>query len=105
MPDDGSSMIGCDICDDWYHWLVKTDWLKNLCTQLKKTVEFHGRREMTLCLCNLCFRVCVNITAEPTDEQWYCPRCMLKNQGGEEKKKRGRKPKAGRGRGKKKMSF
>ncbi|KAK3102352.1 hypothetical protein FSP39_010746 [Pinctada imbricata] len=20
MPDDGSPMIGCDICDDWYHW-------------------------------------------------------------------------------------
>ena len=22
MPDDGSPMIGCDICDDWYHWSV-----------------------------------------------------------------------------------
>ncbi|KAL4226377.1 transcription initiation factor TFIID subunit 3 [Mactra antiquata] len=21
MPDDGSPMIGCDICDDWYHWV------------------------------------------------------------------------------------
>ncbi|XP_074644655.1 uncharacterized protein LOC141901360 isoform X2 [Tubulanus polymorphus] len=20
VPDDGSPMIGCDICDDWYHW-------------------------------------------------------------------------------------
>jgi len=20
MPDDGSPMIGCDECDDWYHW-------------------------------------------------------------------------------------
>ena len=20
MPDDGSPMIGCDVCDDWYHW-------------------------------------------------------------------------------------
>ena len=19
-PDDGSPMIGCDDCDDWYHW-------------------------------------------------------------------------------------
>lgn len=19
-PDDGSPMIGCDECDDWYHW-------------------------------------------------------------------------------------
>jgi len=22
QPDDGSPMIGCDLCDDWYHWLV-----------------------------------------------------------------------------------
>ena len=22
QPDDGSPMIGCDICDDWYHWSV-----------------------------------------------------------------------------------
>lgn len=21
--DDGSPMIGCDECDDWYHWYVK----------------------------------------------------------------------------------
>jgi len=20
MQDDGSPMIGCDKCDDWYHW-------------------------------------------------------------------------------------
>lgn len=20
QQDDGSPMIGCDICDDWYHW-------------------------------------------------------------------------------------
>jgi len=20
MPDDGTPMIGCDECDDWYHW-------------------------------------------------------------------------------------
>ena len=20
-PDDGSPMIGCDECDDWYHWV------------------------------------------------------------------------------------
>ena len=22
FPDNGSPMIGCDKCDDWYHWLV-----------------------------------------------------------------------------------
>jgi len=22
-PDDGSPMIGCDECDDWYHWVRK----------------------------------------------------------------------------------
>ena len=22
QPDDGSPMIGCDVCDDWYHWSV-----------------------------------------------------------------------------------
>ena len=20
LPDDGSAMVGCDTCDDWYHW-------------------------------------------------------------------------------------
>ncbi len=29
MPDDGSPMIGCDTCDDWYHWCV-TSLLCNL---------------------------------------------------------------------------
>ena len=50
-------------------------------------------------------RVCVNITAEPSDDKWFCPRCVLKNLGADDKKKRGRKPKAGRGRGKKKAGF
>ena len=22
-PDDGSPMIGCDECDDWYHWVCE----------------------------------------------------------------------------------
>ena len=43
--DDGSPMIGCDKCDDWYHW------------------------------------ACVGITSEPAENtDWYCPRCVLKNQ-------------------------
>jgi len=25
QPDDGSPMIGCDVCDDWYHWSVFID--------------------------------------------------------------------------------
>ena len=24
QPDDGSPMIGCDVCDDWYHWSVQS---------------------------------------------------------------------------------
>ncbi len=44
----------------------------------------------------------MHITSEPSDDEWYCPRCVLKISGAEEKKRRGRKPKAGRGRGKKK---
>jgi len=27
QPDDGSAMIGCDFCDDWYHWSVVADHL------------------------------------------------------------------------------
>lgn len=23
-PDTGSPMIGCDECDDWYHWMVRS---------------------------------------------------------------------------------
>lgn len=43
--DDGSPMIGCDECDDWYHW------------------------------------VCVSIRVAPDDdENWYCSRCLAKNQ-------------------------
>ncbi|XP_039272058.2 uncharacterized protein LOC120346397 [Styela clava] len=44
-PDDGSPMIGCDTCDDWYHW------------------------------------PCVNIKKEPPDDvDWYCPRCIKRQQ-------------------------
>ncbi|XP_014778658.1 transcription initiation factor TFIID subunit 3 [Octopus bimaculoides] len=43
LPDDGSPMIGCDDCDEWYHW------------------------------------PCVNIKeAPPEQDQWFCPKCLLK---------------------------
>lgn len=57
LPDDGSPMIGCDGCDDWYHW------------------------------------PCVNIREEPpSEEQWFCQKCLLKTKN-KPKRKRRRKTK------------
>ncbi|KAH9510176.1 hypothetical protein Btru_043652 [Bulinus truncatus] len=41
-PDDGTEMVGCDQCDNWYHW------------------------------------PCVGITEAPTEEHWYCAKCLPK---------------------------
>ncbi|CAI5786504.1 transcription initiation factor TFIID subunit 3 isoform X1 [Podarcis lilfordi] len=44
-PDDGSAMIGCDDCDDWYHWLCvgitaappeEMQWFCSRCASKKK---------------------------------------------------------------------
>ncbi|XP_033018893.1 transcription initiation factor TFIID subunit 3 isoform X2 [Lacerta agilis] len=44
-PDDGSAMIGCDDCDDWYHWLCvgitaappeDVQWFCSRCASKKK---------------------------------------------------------------------
>ena len=46
-PDDGSPMIGCDECDDWYHWICvgiqqepadNQDWFCPRCVQRKSTM-------------------------------------------------------------------
>lgn len=47
QPDDGSPMIGCDICEEWYHWVcvgIKVDpeedsWFCPKCTGHQKKVE------------------------------------------------------------------
>ncbi|XP_067683136.1 transcription initiation factor TFIID subunit 3-like [Haliotis asinina] len=61
MQDDGSPMIGCDTCDDWYHW------------------------------------TCMNITEEPKEDEWYCPRCQEVRA----RTPKGGKPKDGKPKGKK----
>ena len=51
-PDDGSPMIGCDECDDWYHWICvgiqqepadNQDWFCPRCVQ-KKTSMYIERK-------------------------------------------------------------
>ncbi|XP_006813742.1 uncharacterized protein LOC100372715 [Saccoglossus kowalevskii] len=45
LPDDGSPMIGCDTCDDWYHWPCvgiteepsADEWYCKRCTAKKKS--------------------------------------------------------------------
>merc|ERR1712241_1107826 len=58
--DDGSPMIGCDQCDDWYHWLCvginsepseNQDWFCTRCMAKKqglyldKTATFHPKQK------------------------------------------------------------
>jgi len=38
QADDGSPMIGCDVCDDWYHWYV------TLSVNTANNVSSRGRR-------------------------------------------------------------
>ena len=40
----------------------------------------------------VCCRVCVGIKVEPAEsDNWYCPRCMLKQKGNKKKKQRRKK--------------
>ena len=80
-------MIGCDECDDWYHWSVAID----LCTfyQQEKKNGFESNFAMNCC------RVCVGIRVPPAEtENWYCQRCIAKKQGSLMDKKKGRKKKS-----------
>ncbi|XP_041347810.1 transcription initiation factor TFIID subunit 3-like [Gigantopelta aegis] len=52
MPDDGSPMIGCDGCDDWYHWPCvniteeppkEQDWFCPRCAAKSKAKGVKGR--------------------------------------------------------------
>ncbi|KAL3852412.1 hypothetical protein ACJMK2_016060 [Sinanodonta woodiana] len=56
MPDDGSPMIGCDVCDDWYHWpcvnikvepASEDQWFCSKCVQppAKKQQKKRGRKK------------------------------------------------------------
>ncbi|XP_061494284.1 transcription initiation factor TFIID subunit 3-like isoform X2 [Rhineura floridana] len=51
-PDDGSAMIGCDDCDDWYHWLCvgitaappeEIQWFCSRCASKKKDNKKHKK--------------------------------------------------------------
>ena len=52
-PDDGSPMIGCDECDDWYHWICvgiqqepadNQDWFCPRCVQRKSNMFIDHRK-------------------------------------------------------------
>ncbi|ELK16914.1 Transcription initiation factor TFIID subunit 3 [Pteropus alecto] len=52
-PDDGSPMIGCDDCDDWYHWSCvglmtappeEMQWFCNKCANKKKDKKHKKRK-------------------------------------------------------------
>ncbi|KYO38772.1 transcription initiation factor TFIID subunit 3 isoform A [Alligator mississippiensis] len=52
-PDDGSPMIGCDDCDDWYHWPCvgitteppeETQWFCSKCANKKKDKKHKKRK-------------------------------------------------------------
>lgn len=53
--DDGSPMIGCDGCDNWYHWLCvgihvapesSSDWFCRVCIMQRKEMEAGGGLEL-----------------------------------------------------------
>lgn len=50
MQDDGSAMIGCDMCDDWYHWVcvgIKEEPSEDepwYCPKCKKPSKSKGKR-------------------------------------------------------------
>lgn len=54
MQDDGSPMIGCDVCDDWYHWVcvgIKEEpsedepWYCSKCVKPSKSKSKRGRKK------------------------------------------------------------
>jgi hypothetical protein len=54
-------MIACDLCDDWYHWLVIIYF------------EFFF-------LIKIFHRECVGIVEEPPESiPWFCPKCHRSN--------------------------
>ena len=57
-------MIGCDECDDWYHWWVTR----------RSHAPVSSQHSVSLTTCSCC-RTCVGITQEPPeDESWFCPK-------------------------------
>ncbi|XP_053377058.1 zinc finger CCCH domain-containing protein 13-like isoform X3 [Mercenaria mercenaria] len=54
MQDDGSAMIGCDICDEWYHWVCvgieeepseDSSWYCPKCVKPSKSKSKRGRKK------------------------------------------------------------
>ena len=77
--DDGTPMIGCDECDDWYHWY-----------DLKLIFKNHYFKKFISILSFS--RICVGIRVPPAEtESWFCQRCIAKKQGSLKDKKKGRK--------------
>ena len=74
-------MIGCDECDDWYHWYVSLCYIFLICFNLLSALFIE--------------RVCVGIRVPPAEtESWFCQRCIAKKQGSLKDKKKGRKKKS-----------
>lgn len=58
-------MIACDLCDDWYHWLVFLFFI----------IEFKSYY-----LFIYLNRECVGIVEEPPESiPWFCPKCHRSN--------------------------
>merc|ERR1719270_1840722 len=79
-------MIGCDECDDWYHWVcvgIQQEPAGNqiwICPQCGKPDD--GSPMIGCDECDDWYHwVCVGIQQEPAENQdWMCPRCALPKQ-------------------------
>ena len=56
-PDDGSPMIGCDECDDWYHWVCEFK-LEVVMYEMRKNQNFHFNLQIHHTLSNSTYLHC-----------------------------------------------
>lgn len=81
-PDDGSPMIGCDECDDWYHWSCLGE---SACVQLCCWWQF----------CDGWLLVIAGIKSAPKEDCWFCKKCIDKQQAIASKFEKRKRPKDG----------
>lgn len=80
-PDNGTPMIGCDKCDEWYHWQCvgiltapkpEANWMCTRCKKKKQTVSVMHK---AIIAASTPSTATSSSTAKYSSTQWQCPSC------------------------------
>ena len=86
-PDDGTPMIQCDKCDEWFHWQcvgiltepkADTNWMCTFCKKKKQSLSGPPKQVVThrtLSTSPIVPLTKFEATTSHTNNQWQCPTC------------------------------